>query len=68
MKENNKVNESSVKKKDYIPPTILVEFVEMEEGIASGSSSTTPPTTNGITDPVPTEWEGSDDTIITISL
>ncbi|MCT3788640.1 hypothetical protein HZQ67_14820 [Elizabethkingia anophelis] len=53
-----------IKKKDYIPPKIEVEIVEIEGGIAANSAAVSPQTVNGNTDEVQTDWEGNDDTSI----
>ena len=34
--------------KEYIPPVVEVQYRKMEEGIATGSDPTTPPTTGGL--------------------
>jgi hypothetical protein len=41
-------------KREYLPPMIEVEFLEIEQGIAAGSASTIPPNMGG---KVNQEWE-----------
>ncbi|WP_336667801.1 hypothetical protein [Elizabethkingia anophelis] len=53
-----------VKKKDYIPPKLEVEIVEMECGMAANSAAVSPQTVNGNTDEAQTDWNGNDDTTI----
>lgn len=38
-KETNKTQESFFSKKVYVPPTITIEEIEMENGIAAGSAT-----------------------------
>ncbi|OPC54343.1 hypothetical protein DSC47_02360 [Elizabethkingia miricola] len=45
---------------DYLPPRIEVEFLKIEQGIATGSAYTVPPNING---QVKDEWEIKDDEI-----
>ncbi|MVW83003.1 hypothetical protein FCL51_10780 [Elizabethkingia anophelis] len=52
-------------KREYIPPKIEVVTIAMEYGIAASSVAVTPVTTNGSTDPIPTDWSGSGDTTTT---
>lgn len=40
-------NQKKKEKKGYIPPTLRVTIVEMEEGIAAGSAQVTPGGTGG---------------------
>ncbi|AQX10026.1 hypothetical protein BAS09_00625 [Elizabethkingia ursingii] len=47
-------------KREYLPPRIEVEFLEIEQGIAAGSAYTVPPNING---QVKDEWEIKDDEI-----
>ncbi|WP_236709580.1 MULTISPECIES: hypothetical protein [Elizabethkingia] len=47
-------------KREYLPPMIEVEFLEIEQGIAAGSAYTVPPNING---QVKDEWEIKDDEI-----
>ncbi|CAM3286870.1 hypothetical protein [Elizabethkingia anophelis] len=51
-----------IKKKDYIPPKLEVEIVEMECGISANSAAVSPQTVGGNTDQVQTDWNGNDDT------
>ncbi|MDX8568486.1 hypothetical protein OZ668_10835 [Elizabethkingia sp. HX XZB] len=55
-KEFKKTPEKIPEKKEYIPPRIDIVWVELEQGIANGSTfiSTIP-------GEVQTEWEGVDD-------
>ncbi|AJW61517.1 hypothetical protein VO54_00023 [Elizabethkingia miricola] len=53
--------------KEYIPPAFEVQYIEMEEGIATGSDPTTPPTTGGLVSDVQTDWAGQEsDTNVTV--
>ncbi|MYZ59126.1 hypothetical protein EH151_04380 [Elizabethkingia anophelis] len=52
MKEKN----TTIEKKEYIPPVIEVEIIEMEYGIAAGSG-TTKPGNGGVTE----EWGTDED-------
>lgn len=54
MEEKNTTLEMK-KKKEYIPPTIEVEIIEMEYGVAAGSGITKPGP-GGVTE----EWETED--------
>ncbi|HFK5575288.1 TPA: hypothetical protein ACW72O_002797 [Elizabethkingia anophelis] len=38
IKDEKKINE----RKDYFPPTLIVELIEMEQGIAAGSAQVKP--------------------------
>ncbi|HFK5529594.1 TPA: hypothetical protein ACGZ99_003680 [Elizabethkingia anophelis] len=62
--EKQKKEQIDYEKRKYISPEIEVLFLKMEQGIAANSAVVTPGTTNGNTDPVNTEWEGSDDTSV----
>ncbi|MCL1664586.1 MAG: hypothetical protein LBE39_15190 [Flavobacteriaceae bacterium] len=55
--ENNKDNP----KKEYLPPIVTVDLIEMEYGIAANSVITVPQGENGN---VQTEWENEDDQTI----
>ncbi|WP_407481830.1 hypothetical protein [Elizabethkingia meningoseptica] len=50
--------EENVNKKEYQPPVLKISFIEMEEGIATGSALTTPSNNNG---QVQDEWDTEDD-------
>jgi hypothetical protein len=56
MKE---IEKEVITKKTYIPPTIEVISIEMEEGIASGSSKLIPATPDG-TVGAETSWNGQE--------
>ncbi|MDV3507047.1 hypothetical protein CMU89_07340 [Elizabethkingia anophelis] len=61
MKKNKietKENPKSTKR-EYIPPIIEVTLIEMEEGIASGSSKLIPATPDG-TVGAETRWNGEE--------
>ncbi|HFK5512592.1 TPA: hypothetical protein ACGZ9U_003537 [Elizabethkingia anophelis] len=58
MKE---IEEKFITKKSYIPPSIDIQFIEMEEGIASGSGSkVSPNNVNGLVDEIPVQWQGQE--------
>ncbi|OPB90228.1 hypothetical protein [Elizabethkingia miricola] len=61
MKKNEK-NPDNLKK-EYLPPSVTIDFIEMEYGIATNSVITVPQGENGN---VQTEWENQDDQTITI--
>ncbi|AQX01463.1 hypothetical protein [Elizabethkingia anophelis] len=44
--------------KEYIPPTIDILFIEMEQGVAANSGTITPPNSN---DEVKEKWEEGGD-------
>ncbi|WP_164504612.1 hypothetical protein [Elizabethkingia anophelis] len=46
-------------KKEYIPPKIEFQYVEMEEGIATGSAKVIAPDENGV---IIDEWEKGSNT------
>ncbi|HFK5508255.1 MULTISPECIES: hypothetical protein [Elizabethkingia] len=48
----------------YKTPEVEVTLVEIEQGIAAGSASAMPNTTNGNTNAIQTNWNGNDDTSI----
>ncbi|MDV2443849.1 hypothetical protein CMV00_08580 [Elizabethkingia anophelis] len=48
----------------YLAARVFIEQIIMEEGIASGSAGVTPGVTNGNTDAVSTDWNGSDTTTV----
>ncbi|HFK5526081.1 TPA: hypothetical protein ACGZ99_000108 [Elizabethkingia anophelis] len=47
-----------INKKNYIPPLLNIVTIEMEEGIASGSATTLPSSSNG---QIREEWETAPD-------
>ncbi|MDV3769248.1 hypothetical protein [Elizabethkingia sp. M8] len=53
-----------IKKKSYTCPKMEIDYVEMEEGIASGSAQASPGMTGGNVDQVSTEWDSRDDSTI----
>ncbi|OBS11347.1 hypothetical protein ATE49_15570 [Elizabethkingia miricola] len=62
MKKNEKTSVENCKK-DYIPPSITIDFIEMEYGIAVQSVITVPVGT-GTNGEVTTQWDGQDDTTL----
>lgn len=63
MKQDEK-KVKEVNKKDYIPPVLRVESIEMEYGIAAGSSGVTVPVDpNGNTSGIETTWDSESQTI-----
>ncbi len=62
MKKNEKLSTENCKK-DYIPPSVTTDFIEMENGIAVQSVRTLPVGT-GSGGEVTTQWDGQDDTTI----
>ncbi|OPC04876.1 hypothetical protein BAS09_04100 [Elizabethkingia ursingii] len=52
------LQESSLKK-EYLPPSIEVDVIELEQGIAAGSAVVVPTTVNG---DVSQEWDTDTDT------
>ncbi|OPB88675.1 hypothetical protein [Elizabethkingia ursingii] len=61
------VNEKNEKKKNYVSPSLIVEYIELEEGFAANSSTIVPPTiTDGITVEDWNNVKGNDDTFIEI--
>lgn len=46
-------------KKEYVPPTIEIVMIEMEQGIATGSATTSP---NDGTNDIIDEWEDGSNT------
>ncbi|WP_244892989.1 MULTISPECIES: hypothetical protein [Elizabethkingia] len=46
-------------KKEYLPPSIEVDVIELEQGIAAGSAVVVPTTVNG---DVSQEWDTDTDT------
>ncbi len=59
MKKNEKKEDAF--KKEYLPPSVTIDFIEMEYGIATNSVITAPQGENGS---VQTEWEKEDDQTI----
>ncbi|MDV2446570.1 hypothetical protein CMU93_03545 [Elizabethkingia anophelis] len=59
MKKNEKKEDAL--KKEYFPPSVTIDFIEMEYGIAANSVITAPQGENGN---VQTEWENEDDQTI----
>ncbi|HFK5538400.1 TPA: hypothetical protein ACGZ96_003564 [Elizabethkingia anophelis] len=62
MMKKNKIEKEEIQrttKREYIPPVIEVTLIEMEEGIASGSSKLTPATPDG-TVGAETTWNGQE--------
>ncbi|HAY3591386.1 hypothetical protein CMU14_15800 [Elizabethkingia anophelis] len=60
--KNNKIKKEEAQKstkREYIPPVIEVALIEMEEGIASGSSKLIPATPDG-TVGAETRWNGEE--------
>ncbi|MCT4237858.1 hypothetical protein HZP42_15855 [Elizabethkingia anophelis] len=60
--KKNKIEKEEIQrttKREYIPPVIEVTLIEMEEGIASGSSKLTPATPDG-TVGAETTWNGQE--------
>ncbi|WP_337085727.1 hypothetical protein [Elizabethkingia anophelis] len=47
-----------IRKKNYIPPLLNIVTIEMEEGIAAGSGTTLPSSSNG---QIREEWETAPD-------
>ncbi|MDV2443398.1 hypothetical protein [Elizabethkingia anophelis] len=44
--KKNKIPEKIVLKKDYLPPSLEIIYIEMENSISSGSASFSPPEIN----------------------
>lgn len=62
MKQENQLEEE---KRNYIPPSMDVMIVYMEQGIAATSTATVAPgMTGGNADALSTDWENEDNTII----
>ncbi|WJK00209.1 hypothetical protein [Elizabethkingia anophelis] len=59
MKKNEKKEDTL--KKEYLPPNVTIDLIEMEYGIAANSVITAPQGENGN---VQTEWENEDDQTI----
>lgn len=62
MIKKNKIEKEEIQrttKREYIPPIIEVTLIEMEEGIASGSSKLIPATPDG-TVGAETRWNGEE--------
>ncbi|MDX8572281.1 hypothetical protein OZ666_11355 [Elizabethkingia sp. HX QKY] len=59
MKKNEKKEDAL--KKEYLPPNVTIDLIEMEYGIAANSVITVPQGENGN---VQTEWENEDDQTI----
>ncbi|MCT3788669.1 hypothetical protein HZQ67_14985 [Elizabethkingia anophelis] len=60
--KKNKIEKEEIQrttKREYIPPVIEVTLIEMEEGIASGSSKLIPATPDG-TVGAETTWNGQE--------
>lgn len=58
-KSKNDIKNIVKKKQKYVPPHIEVTFIEMEEGIASGSAMAKPGNGN---DQITEEWESEENT------
>ncbi|EGT4348703.1 hypothetical protein A4C53_RS16565 [Elizabethkingia anophelis] len=50
---------NTLQKKEYLPPTLTTEFVEMEEGIAANSANVNPVNTDSNT-PSIEDWNTQD--------
>ncbi|WP_407494333.1 hypothetical protein [Elizabethkingia anophelis] len=59
-----KILELEIVKREYVSPTILVETIELENGITANSAVVSPSVTSGSADPVPTDWNTSNDTTL----
>ncbi|MDV3746635.1 hypothetical protein CMU21_02200 [Elizabethkingia anophelis] len=59
MKKNEKKEDTL--KKEYLPPSVTIDLIEMEYGIAANSVITAPQGENGN---VQTDWENEDDQTI----
>ncbi|GAA4179045.1 MULTISPECIES: hypothetical protein [Sphingobacterium] len=53
MKKKLEITEDGNVKKTYIPPSIALQVIELEQGIASGSAAVNP---GGSNDAVKEEW------------
>ncbi|HFK5529584.1 TPA: hypothetical protein ACGZ99_003669 [Elizabethkingia anophelis] len=68
MKEKQQENPCSLRA-PYVPPEIQVIMIEMECGISAVSDTAVrPPTINGNTANVPTDWESDDNEDIVIGM
>ncbi|ATC34732.1 hypothetical protein AB2S32_13730 [Elizabethkingia anophelis] len=59
MKKNEKKEDTL--KKEYLPPNVTIDLIEMEYGIAANSVITVPV---GTGTEVKTDWEGEDNSTI----
>ncbi|MYY27384.1 hypothetical protein [Elizabethkingia anophelis] len=61
---DNSNKKEKTEKKEYLAPEVIVTRVEMEQGIAAGSSQVTPVVVDGNVDGVSTDWGTGDDTAV----